>query len=143
MKGIAIESAFVGADMRLPQQHACRRKIRDGGRAYGEIPEIPEADGVRESDMSDCRHGHRFPFRHLNSSSAEAFTAQRRGALFARVHPVASPSPQALHATEQSERYANALATLLVEFGAGWVQKKPWILGAHKGVMLLILLLAA
>ena len=93
--------------------------------------------------MSDCRHGHRFPFRHLNSSSAEAFTAQRRGALFARVHPVASPSPQALHATEQSERYANALATLLVEFGAGWVQKKPWILGAHKGVMLLILLLAA
>jgi signal transduction histidine kinase len=78
-------------------------------------------------------------FRHAIS----AFATKRNGPLFATVALVTQPTPHAHASNEQSARYASALETLLVEFGAGWVQKKPWILGAHKSVMLLILLFAA
>lgn len=86
--------------------------------------------------MSEIRHAtpHAFP------THAPHFATKRYGALFATVASVTAPKTS--DRVEQSERYAEALMGLLVEFGTGWVQRKPWILGAHKLVMLLLLLLA-
>lgn len=86
--------------------------------------------------MSEIRHvtPHALPTHHAR------FATKRNGALFATVGSVTAPKTS--DRVEQSERYAQALQGLLVEFGTGWVQRKPWILGAHKLVMLLLLLLA-
>ena len=87
--------------------------------------------------MSEIRHraSHAFP------THPSQLATKRYGALFATVEDV-TPSKTS-DRVEQSERYAEALQGLLVEFGTGWVQRKPWILGAHKCVMLVLLVLGA